>query len=68
MYSSPADQGKLLGDWDGTPSLATPWERDQKWSEVCPFTSKDFLERHVLALELLRISSTTVIMVLLEGK
>jgi hypothetical protein len=50
-----------------------PWARGRKWSRVCPFTGKDFLERHVLALELLRISSnsyriTTVRMVLLEGK
>jgi hypothetical protein len=35
----------VLGDAVGT------WG---KWSLVCPFTGKDFLERHVLALELLR--------------
>jgi hypothetical protein len=44
----------------------------RKCSRVCPFTGKDFLERHVLALELLRIISsyriTTVIVVLLQGK
>ena len=42
-------------------------------SLVCPFTGKDVLERHVSALELLRITFassriTTVIMVFLEGR
>jgi hypothetical protein len=65
-------QGNLLGDWNGSGWKKTPWARDHKWSRVCPFTGKDFLERYVLALKLLRISSsnriTTVIMVLLECK
>jgi hypothetical protein len=42
--------------WDGPPCLATAWARGRKWSRVFSFTGKDFLERHVLALELLRIS------------
>jgi hypothetical protein len=46
--------------WDGSEWERAPWARDHKWSRVCPFTGKDFLERHnvVLALESLRISST----------
>jgi hypothetical protein len=41
-----------------------PWTRDGKWSQVCPFTGKVVLQRHVLALELLHISYiiTTVIL------
>jgi hypothetical protein len=63
-------KGNYLVHWDGQACFLTPWPCGRKWSRGCPFTGKDFLERHVLALELLRISSriATVIMVLLEGK
>jgi hypothetical protein len=43
-----------------------PWACDKKWSQVCPLTRKDVLQRHVSALELLRITNSRITMVILS--
>jgi hypothetical protein len=39
------ERRKLLRDWDGSGWKKAPWARGRKWSRVCPFTGKDFLEK-----------------------